>query len=220
MTSYLAIKYLHLILFAYWLGGDLGTFLASRQVANAELSPESRRTALRIMLACDMGPKLAMPLVLPTGLHMAASGALLPVSTAALAPVWVICLCWFAWVLTIYLKEGGALGGRLTRFDLYFRIALIALLLAWIASLAAVARLRSGSCTAAHFHIAGGIAPWNKVQPENFQAGFRANACSEGASREKTKRRMRVSLKRCHGPGLVHLGRAFYRRRHRCALLG
>ena len=136
MTGYLAIKYLHLVLFAYWLGGDLGTFLASRQVANTELSPESRRTALRIMLACDMGPKLAMPLVLPSGLHMAASGGVLSVSTAALAPIWVVCLCWFAWVLTIYLKEGSLLAGRLTRFDLYFRIALIALLLVWVANLA------------------------------------------------------------------------------------
>ena len=196
MTSYLAIKYLHLILFAYWLGGDLGTFLASRQVANAGLSPESRRTALRIMLACDMGPKLAMPLVLPTGLHMAASGALLPVSTAALAPVWVICLCWFAWVLTIYLKEGGALGGRLTRFDLYFRIALIALLLAWIASLAAVApppvwilyKLLIFTLL-----VACGLGI--RFNLKTFKPAF-AQMMREGAS-EKTNAAMRVSLKRC-----------------------
>lgn len=139
MTSYLAIKYLHLVLFAYWLGGDLGTFLASRQVVNTELRPESRRTALRIMLACDMGPKLAMPLMLPAGLYLGAAGAILPLSAAALALAWGVSVCWFAWVLAIYLKEGSLVAARLTRFDLYFRFALIAALLAWAASLAAAA---------------------------------------------------------------------------------
>lgn len=139
MTSYLAIKYLHLVLFAYWLGGDLGTFLASRQVVNTGLSPESRRTALRIMLACDMGPKLAMPLMLPAGLHMAAASAVLPLSATALALAWGVCICWFAWVLTVYLKEGSLVAARLTKFDLYFRFVLIAALVAWTARLAVAA---------------------------------------------------------------------------------
>lgn len=196
MTSYLAIKYLHLVLFAYWLGGDLGTFLASRQVANTKLSPESRRTALRIMLACDMGPKLAMPLVLPTGLHMAASGSMLAIPAAALAPVWVICLCWFAWVLTIYLKEGGALAGRLTRFDLYFRIALIALLLAWIAILVATAPpplwIVSKLLVFALLVTCGiGI----RFNLKSFKPAF-AQMMSDGASAQSDAA-MRISLQRC-----------------------
>ena len=50
---------------------DLGTYFASNQVINRDLSPEARRTALKIMLACDMGPKLAMPLIFTLGVHLA-----------------------------------------------------------------------------------------------------------------------------------------------------
>ena len=72
MSTYLLIKYAHLLAFVYWLGGDLGTFLASRQVVNSSNSPEARSVALKIMLACDMGPKLAMPIILPLGMQLIA----------------------------------------------------------------------------------------------------------------------------------------------------
>ena len=196
MTYFLALKYLHLVLFAYWLGGDLGTFLASRQVTNVELSPQSRRTALRIMLACDMGPKLAMPLVLPTGLHMAAAAGALPLSTAALASVWGVGLCWFAWVLTIYRKEGSLLAARLTQFDLYFRIALIVSLLAWVASLIAAAPpplwLVSKLLIFALLVTCGiGI----RFNLRTFKPAF-AQMMSDGASAQADAA-MRLSLQRC-----------------------
>ncbi len=196
MSSFLALKYLHLVLFAYWLGGDLGTFLASRQVVNTELNPESRRTALRIMLACDMGPKLAMPLVLPTGLNMAAVSGLLPLSAAALALIWGVCLCWFAWVLTIYRKEGSALAGRLTQFDLYFRIALIALLLAWAASLAASATPPVWVLLKLFIFallVTCGIAI--RFNLKTFKPAF-AQMMSDGANK-RSDTAMRLSLQRC-----------------------
>jgi len=62
----------HVILFAYWLGGDLGVFYASRFVSNPDLGREARKTAAAIMLAVDMSPRICMVLILPTGLHLAA----------------------------------------------------------------------------------------------------------------------------------------------------
>ena len=69
--TFIILKYLHLLGFVYWLGGDLGTFLASRQVVRTDLSSQARQTALSILLACDLGPRLAMPIMLPLGVHMA-----------------------------------------------------------------------------------------------------------------------------------------------------
>ena len=135
MTSYLILKYLHLIAAIYWLGGDFGTFLASRHVINPKLNPESRQVALRIMLACDMGPKLAMPLVLPLGLHMATITGVLPVSTGVLAGTWILCVAWFAMVFVLYLKEGQPFTRWLSQFDFYLRIALAVILLVWATSL-------------------------------------------------------------------------------------
>ena len=129
MNEYLLLKFLHIIAFVYWLGGDLGTFLASRQVVNRSLSPESRHVALKIMLACDMGPKLAMPLILPLGMHLAWLGGFLQVSGVEVAATWAISIYWFAVVLVLYLKEGAPFTATLARVDFWFRIAVVLLLL-------------------------------------------------------------------------------------------
>ena len=131
MNEYLLLKFAHIIAFVYWLGGDLGTFLASRQVINRSLSPESRQVALKIMLACDMGPKLAMPLILPLGLHLAYLGGVLPMSSAVLVITWLAALYWFTVVLVLYLNEGKPFTIRLSILDFYFRIAVAALLIGW-----------------------------------------------------------------------------------------
>jgi hypothetical protein len=130
MSTYLALKFAHLIAFVYWLGGDLGTFLASRQVVREDLGPQARATALGIMLACDMGPKLAMPLILPLGVQLAWSSGMLDLPAWALAALWLACAIWTGMVLVIYLREGRPLAQRIARVDLWFRVAVIACLAA------------------------------------------------------------------------------------------
>ena len=58
---YTALLYVHVLALVYWLGGDLGTFLSSRHVLRPDLGVESRQTAFKILMECDMGPRLAMP---------------------------------------------------------------------------------------------------------------------------------------------------------------
>lgn len=74
------LKYLHILAFVYWLGGDLDTYFASNQIINKENSPQSRSVALKIMLACDMGPKLAMPLILILGIQMGVMSGVISLS--------------------------------------------------------------------------------------------------------------------------------------------
>ena len=133
MNEYLLLKFLHIIAFVYWLGGDLGTFLASQQVINRELTPQSRHVALKIMLACDMGPKLAMPLILPLGLHLAYLGGTLPLSATGMFAAWLASLYWFTVVLVLYRNEGKPFTARLSQLDFYFRIGMVAALLAYAA---------------------------------------------------------------------------------------
>ncbi|MEP5567251.1 MAG: hypothetical protein ABJN62_05395 [Halioglobus sp.] len=131
MNEYLLLKFFHILAFVYWLGGDLGTFLASRQVVNRENSPEARHVALKIMLACDMGPKLSMPLILPLGVHLAAYGGWLPISGALLSAIWLLSLYWFTVVLVLYLNEGKPFVARLSRADFWFRIVFASCLGVW-----------------------------------------------------------------------------------------
>ena len=67
---YTLLLYIHVLGLVYWLGGDLGTYLSSRYVLRSELGVEARQTAFNILMACDMGPRLAMPIMLGTGCHL------------------------------------------------------------------------------------------------------------------------------------------------------
>ena len=131
MNEYLLLKFLHIVAFVYWLGGDLGTFIASRQVVNPDNSPQSRHVALKIMLACDMGPKLAMPLILPVGLHLAYLGGTLPLTALQMGLAWAVALYWFVVVMVLYLNEGKPFTAKLSQLDLYFRIAVALMLMTW-----------------------------------------------------------------------------------------
>ncbi len=131
MNEYLLLKFAHLIAFVYWLGGDLGTFLASRYVVNRDCSPEARAVALKIMLACDQGPKMGMPLILPFGVHMASISGLMPLPLWGLALVWLVAAVWLGNVLVLYFNEGKPFTAVLGRFDLWFRIAVVLGLVAY-----------------------------------------------------------------------------------------
>ncbi|WP_436775832.1 hypothetical protein [Yinghuangia sp. YIM S09857] len=63
---------LHLLLFVFWLGGDLGVYVSSRHILKPELGVEARATALRIMLGLDLGPRVCLVLFLPSGVTLMA----------------------------------------------------------------------------------------------------------------------------------------------------
>jgi hypothetical protein len=196
VNEYLLLKFLHIIAFVYWLGGDLGTFLASRQVVNPDNSPQSRHVALKIMLACDMGPKLAMPLILPLGLHLAYLGGSLPLAGWQMGLAWAVALYWFTVVMVLYLNEGKPFTAKLSQLDLYFRIVMAALLLAWggyqLMEGPAVAWAAWKLIVFAAM-VCCGIAIRINLKP--FVPAFGA-MMSEGASRE-TDHTMALSISRC-----------------------
>lgn len=125
MTTYLTLKLLHLIAFVYWLGGDLGTFLASRYVVDPKLSPAQRHTALKIMLGCDQGPKLAMPLIFAIGFSMAAHIGFITVPSFVTLLVCIVCLAWFANVNWLYFTSNAVAKAKVAQFDLWFRIVVV-----------------------------------------------------------------------------------------------
>ncbi|GGF60808.1 hypothetical protein [Alteromonas lipolytica] len=122
MTEILIFKYLHLLCLVYWLGGDLGTFIASRYLLNTTLSAEARLVATKILIACDQGPRFAMPLILPTGLQLAYGLGVLNVPALVMALIWVITVSWLAILITLHFKHGKP-PGWLTTSDWVIRIA-------------------------------------------------------------------------------------------------
>ena len=67
MFAYDLALLVHLVLFAYWLGGDLGVFYTSGYVVDDTLPVKTRQTAARIMLHLDLVPRICMALMLTSG---------------------------------------------------------------------------------------------------------------------------------------------------------
>ena len=131
MNEYLLLKFLHLLAFVYWLGGDLGTFLSSRYVVRDDLSPEARATALKIMLACDQGPKSAMPVILPLGLQMSQMTGLTTLPAWVMVVVWLLALLWAGIVQYLFFTTNLVLKPRVAQFDFGLRIAVVLALLVY-----------------------------------------------------------------------------------------
>ncbi|WP_371189388.1 hypothetical protein [Thalassotalea maritima] len=125
MTEYLLFKLLHLLLFVYWLGGDLGTFYASRFVAKQGVSAQQRKTALTIMMGVDQGPRICMALILGPGMQMAHSTGLIHLPWWGMMLVWSVCAIWLALVLMIHFSNNRTLVAKLSQFDFKFRIVVI-----------------------------------------------------------------------------------------------
>lgn len=62
---------LHVLVFVYWLGGDLGAFYSSRFLTRPGVTPEKRLLAAKIVGDVDMAPRSALILTFPTGLALA-----------------------------------------------------------------------------------------------------------------------------------------------------
>ena len=110
--------YLHIMLFVYWLGADLGVFLLAKAARRPDLSFAERAFALRMAVMIDLVPRLCFAVMFPVGLHVTASGGF------AVVPAWALVLSWavsVAWILLLFAMgrhEGTPRGARLSQLNL------------------------------------------------------------------------------------------------------
>ena len=125
MSNYELMLLIHIILFCYWLGGDIGVFYSSNFVVDSKLSREARLVAAKIMLGCDLIPKICMsPMLTVGGILTHYNGIDHPlwqwIGIILLGPVWL------SIVLVQHFKHQAAYIPTLTKIDFYFRWLLVA----------------------------------------------------------------------------------------------
>ena len=111
---------IHLLLFCYWLGGDIGVFYSSGFAVDPGLSIEARMTAAKIMLNLDIVPRLCGAVMLTVGgLLSEYYGVEHPwwqmTAILLLAPVWLIL------ELVLHFRLGTPFGQALARLDSPFK---------------------------------------------------------------------------------------------------
>ncbi|MDL4772539.1 MULTISPECIES: hypothetical protein [Thermomonosporaceae] len=167
---------LHIILFVYWLGGDLGVFYSSRFILKPELSTAARGVAVKIMHVVDMSPRICLVLFLPSGITLMASDDLGRdmFGGRRLAAIWIFALVWLWLVIADYRRGPGRFGDAVHRTDLIVRGALIAVLLGGAAytfvadepfGVTSDPRWLAGKVAAYALCIAGGLAIRVKLKP-------------------------------------------------------
>jgi hypothetical protein len=122
-------RFLHLLLFVYWLGGDAGVYYSSSFVVDPTRSRDARLMAAKIFVDLDMLPRYCMALMLTSGGVLAETMGIghPPWEMAAivlLGPVWL------ALVVLVHARSGTDAGRRLARVDVVFRWLVIGSLVA------------------------------------------------------------------------------------------
>ena len=128
IDPYLVLVYVHIVLFVYWLGGDLGVFFSAKYVADRKLSMDERFRFLHLLMNCDMGPRTALLLLLPVGLEMARLIGVIEVSPAIGGIVWLVSLVWVATNWWMHFNERHAIVPKLRAIDQNLRYVLIVLI--------------------------------------------------------------------------------------------
>jgi len=123
--SYFLLKLAHILLFVYWLGGDIGVFHSATYVRNRTLSLEARRTAARILAWVDQIPRYCLVLTLPVGYTLALRIGVVRLPPTFMLLLWVIALVWLWAVWAIHHYQGTALGERIRKIDLGWRFVLL-----------------------------------------------------------------------------------------------
>lgn len=115
---------IHVLLFVYWLGGDLGVFYSSNFVVRPDISPEARAISAKIMLDLDQIPRICMSLMLTVGgILTEFIGVPHPwyqkIMILLLGPVWFFC------VMYLHFRHGSKAYPLVAKFDMFIRWAVV-----------------------------------------------------------------------------------------------
>jgi hypothetical protein len=92
-------KFIHILLFVYWLGADLGVFLLAKAAQRSDLTFDQRAISLRMAMKIDILPRLSFALMFPVGLELSTALGLVVPGLATRALSWAVSAAWVAIVI-------------------------------------------------------------------------------------------------------------------------
>lgn len=94
MSTYEIWKYLHVLMFVFWVGTDMGVMLGARKSTDSRLTLETRLVLVKLALLIELLPRTMWAMALPFGVMLSRELGLLHASDAAVAGVWLFTLAW------------------------------------------------------------------------------------------------------------------------------
>lgn len=123
-------QFLHILLFVFWLGGDVGVFMSMLFVKDRRLAFATRATIIKLAFYVDLFPRVAFALILPVGVMLAMGVGALPQSGLLRLAAWLVGVAWAVLHVVVVWRKGTPLAARLRRANVVFEALMGALLVA------------------------------------------------------------------------------------------
>lgn len=112
---YSLLIFLHILLFVFWLGGDLGVAILGAQFRKRDkYSLQERLTILKILVLNDLGPRYAWALMVASSISLAKFGGYWDIPYWSLTFAWLFSAFW-CWLVYASHKAGQTEKGRQLR---------------------------------------------------------------------------------------------------------
>lgn len=119
MAEYDAWKYLHILMFVFWVGTDMGVFISARKSTDSRLSFPTRVLLLHMALRIELLPRTMWKAALPFGVMLSRELGLIDIGPLGLTLVWLFSLVWWGismWGAWHYDKPSGHSMARVTNW--------------------------------------------------------------------------------------------------------
>jgi hypothetical protein len=121
LDPYRIVVFLHVLLFVYWLGADLGVFICSTVGRRKDLTDDQRRGLREAGELIDMAPRTCLVLMVPVGLTLAANFGSPIRGAPLLTVIWLASLAWLWLVWQVHLQHNSSLGRLFWKIDFGIR---------------------------------------------------------------------------------------------------
>lgn len=105
MDNHHLLIWVHILLFVFWLGADVGVFSAACWVKRRGQTFNERMLLLKMAGIVDLAPRICMAWMLPVGLTLAKVWGL-ETSSTAMAGLWALSVLWSISIIVAYRNEG------------------------------------------------------------------------------------------------------------------
>ena len=102
MAEYEIWKFLHICMFVFWLGTDVGVMLCSKKSTDPNLGVEARFQMLEMALKIELLPRVMWVMALPFGVQLSKTLGYIDPSSITLTMMWLFTLAW------LVINVGGA----------------------------------------------------------------------------------------------------------------
>jgi hypothetical protein len=123
ITGHVLLIYLHILLMVFWIGADIGVFIAGLFFRDPRRSIEARKTVIEAGLVVDALPRLCFVMMGPVGFQLATDLQLFQAPAWAAPAVWIGGLIWAGCALVSILKPFTPLSKATHKVERVFQAA-------------------------------------------------------------------------------------------------